>query len=77
MGNSQNVIKTNQDLAMMIAIKQLLDKSVHRFCMWHLKKVSKEVGVKLFTSPSFRIIFNHAFRNLRGLRMLRPNGPLL
>lgn len=38
----------------MIAIKQVLDKSTHRFCMCHiLKKVSEKVGAKLFSNPSF------------------------
>lgn len=45
---------------MMIAIKQVIDKSTHRFCMWHiLKKVRKKVGVKLFTNPSF----HHRFQS--------------
>lgn len=53
-GQQPNVIITDKAPAMMIAIKQVLDRSTHRFYMWHsLKKVSEKVDVKLFTSPSF------------------------
>lgn len=59
-GQQPQAIIIDQDLAMMVAIKQVLGKSIHRFCMWHiLKKVSEKVGVKLFSNPSF----NHRFQS--------------
>lgn len=54
-GQQPTTIIMDQDPAMTSAIKQVLNKSTHRFCMWHiLKKVSEKVGVKLFTNPSFQ-----------------------
>lgn len=42
-GQQPQAIITDQDPAMMVAIKQVLDKSIHRFCMWHiLKKVQRK-----------------------------------
>lgn len=37
MGRQQpQAIITDQNPVMMVAIKQVLDKSIHRFCMWHI-----------------------------------------
>lgn len=59
-GQQPQVIIFDQNPAMMVTIKQVLDKSIHRFCMWHiLKKVSEKVSVKLFFNPCF----NHRFQS--------------
>lgn len=62
---------------MRTAIKQILDRSIHRFCVWHiLKKVSKKVGVE-FYNPSFRNRFQSYVWESEIETSLWENGHLL
>ncbi|XP_058773776.1 protein FAR1-RELATED SEQUENCE 5-like [Vicia villosa] len=53
-GNKPNLIITDQDPAMKIAIEKVFDSSAHRFCMWNImKNVSEKVGVSLNSNEEF------------------------
>lgn len=55
----------------MITIKQVLDKSIHKFCMWHiLKKVLEKVVVKFSPILVSTTDFNHAFGNGISIKFL-------
>ncbi|XP_057432975.1 protein FAR1-RELATED SEQUENCE 5-like [Lotus japonicus] len=59
MGHHQpNLIITDQDPAMKVAIEKIFNHSAHRFCMWHImKKVSEKVGVSLNANEEFNTDF--------------------
>ncbi|PNY09356.1 protein FAR1-related sequence 5-like [Trifolium pratense] len=53
-GNKPNLIITDQDPAMRVAIEKVFSSSSHRLCMWHImKKVSEKVGVSLNGNSEF------------------------
>ena len=64
MGHEPNIILTDQDPAVKVAIETVFTTAVHRFCMWHIMmKVPSKVGPDLANDEDCRKKFNNVVWN--------------